>query len=192
MTLTFDRPTLKQSQASSPPVLTIHQVSCQYHEPKSSKSPETKFLFLVTVTLTFDRPTSKAIQSELSTCSYYTPSFMSIPWTELKLIAGNQISFFSNSDLDLLQTDPKSNPKQALHMFLLYTKFHVNTMNRTKVNRRKPSSLTPARPTTHPIVITCCCFSKTWLTSSLMVNIFWNCSYKALKCNGAKKTVQTL
>mgnify|MGYP006890249282 FL=1 len=57
----------------------------------------------------------------------------------IKLYAGNQISIFSNGDLDLRRNELKSNPMRALHMFLLYTKFDANMINKTKVIRQKPN-----------------------------------------------------
>jgi len=63
---------------------------------------------------------------------------VSIGQSKLKLLSGNRISIFSNSDLDLDHRHLGSNPKLSLDISYLYTKFGVNRPKQTKVIERKP------------------------------------------------------
>jgi len=53
------------------------------------------------------------------------PSLVSIGQNKLKLLSGNRISIFSNSDLDLDHRHLGSNPKLRLVVSYPYTKFGV-------------------------------------------------------------------
>jgi len=57
--------------------------------------------------------------------------------SKLKLLSGNWISIFSNSDLDLDHRHLDSNPKLRLDVSYPYTKFGVNSPKQTKVIERK-------------------------------------------------------
>ena len=65
-------------------------------------------------------------------------SKVSIGQSKLKLLSGNWISIFSNSDLDLDNRHLGSNPKLRLHVSYPYSKFGVNMPKQTKVIERKP------------------------------------------------------
>jgi len=58
---------------------------------------------------------------------------VSIGQSKLKLLSGNRISIFSNSDLDLDHRHLGSNPKLPLDISFLYSKFGVNRPKQTKV-----------------------------------------------------------
>jgi len=63
----------------------------------------------------------------------YAPSLVSIGQSKLKLLSGNLISIFSNSDLDLNHIHLGSNLKLRLDVSYLYSKFGVNRPKQTKV-----------------------------------------------------------
>jgi len=73
---------------------------------------------------------------------------MSIGQSKLKLLSGNCISIFSNSDLDLDHRHLGSNPKLHLGVSYPYTQFGVNRPKQTKVIERKPK--VDARPHARP------------------------------------------
>jgi len=56
----------------------------------------------------------------------HAPSLVSIGKNKLKLLSGNCISIFSNSDLDLVHRHLGSNPKLRLGVSYPYSKFGVN------------------------------------------------------------------
>jgi len=58
-------------------------------------------------------------------------SLVSIGQIKLKLLSGNYISIFSNSDLDLDHIHLGSNPKLCLDVSYPYTKFGVNRPSQT-------------------------------------------------------------
>jgi len=62
---------------------------------------------------------------------------VSIGQNKLKLLSGNRISIFSNSDLDLDHIHLGSTPKLRLDVSYPYTKFGVNRPKQTKVIERK-------------------------------------------------------
>jgi len=62
---------------------------------------------------------------------------VSIGQSKLKVLSGNLIAIFSNSDLDLDYRHLGSNPKQPLNMSYPYSKFGVNWPKQTKVIERK-------------------------------------------------------
>ena len=64
-------------------------------------------------------------------------SLVSIGQSKLKLLSGNWISIFSNSDLDLNHIHLGSNPKLCLDVSYPYTKFGVNRPSQTKVIEQK-------------------------------------------------------
>jgi len=68
----------------------------------------------------------------------HAPSLVSIGLNKLKLLSGNRISIFSNSDLDLDHRHLGSNPKLPFDISYLYSKFDVNRPKQTKVIERKP------------------------------------------------------
>jgi len=61
----------------------------------------------------------------------HTASFVSIGQIKLKLLSGNWISIFSNSDLDLDHRHLGSNPKLRLDVSYPYSKFCVNRPKQT-------------------------------------------------------------
>ena len=63
---------------------------------------------------------------------------MSIDQSKLKLLSGNGISIFSNSDLGLDHIHLGSNPKLCLNVSYKYTKFGVIRPKQTKGIERKP------------------------------------------------------
>ena len=63
----------------------------------------------------------------------HAPSLVSIGQSKLKLLSGNRISIFSNSDLNLDHIHLGSNPKLRLDVSYPYTKFGVNNPKQTKV-----------------------------------------------------------
>jgi len=65
-------------------------------------------------------------------------SLVSIGQSKLKLLSGNWISIFSNSDLDLDHRHLGSNPKLRFDVSYPYTKFGVNRPKQTKVIEREP------------------------------------------------------
>jgi len=65
------------------------------------------------------------------------PSLVSIGQNKLKLLSGNSISIFSNSNLDLDHRHLGSNPKLRLDVSYPYSKFGVNRPKQTKVIERK-------------------------------------------------------
>jgi len=67
----------------------------------------------------------------------HAPSLVSIGQSKLKLLSGNRISIFSNSDLDLEHRHLGSTPKLHLDVSYPYSKFGVNRPKRTKVIERK-------------------------------------------------------
>jgi len=67
----------------------------------------------------------------------HAPSLVSIGLSKLKLLSGNWISIFSNSDLDLDHRHQGSNPKLRLDVSCPYSKFGVNRPKQTKVIERK-------------------------------------------------------
>jgi len=67
----------------------------------------------------------------------HAPSLVSIGQSKLKLLSGNLISIFSNSDLDLDHIHLGSNPKLRLDVSYPYTKFDVNRPKQTKVIEQK-------------------------------------------------------
>ena len=98
----------------------------------------------------------------------HAPSLVSIGQSKLKLLSGNWIYIFSNSDLD--QRHLGSNLKLPLDISYPYSKFSVNRLMQTKVIERKPKvdACTPTRPSARPpaadFSITITRFSlKTWL-----------------------------
>jgi len=78
-----------------------------------------------------------AIASCVLMSATHTPCLVSIGQSKLKLLSGNLISFFSNSDLDLDQRHLGSNLKLHLDLSYPYTKFGVNRPKQTKVMERK-------------------------------------------------------
>jgi len=62
----------------------------------------------------------------------HAPSLVSIGQSKLKLLSGNWISIFSNSELDLDHVHVGSNPKLCLDVRYPYTKFGVNRPKQTK------------------------------------------------------------
>jgi len=82
---------------------------------------------------------------------------VSIGQSKLKLLSGNWISIFNNSDLDLDRRHLGSNPKLRLDVSYLYSKFGVNRPKQTKVIERKPQfdaiKDTPTRPPARPAAI---------------------------------------
>jgi len=68
----------------------------------------------------------------------HAPSLVSIGQSKLKLLSGNLISIFSNSDLDLDHIHLGRNPKLCLDVSYPYTKFGVNRPKQTKIIERKP------------------------------------------------------
>ena len=73
---------------------------------------------------------------------------VSIGQSKLKLMSGNWIFYFSNSDLDLDHRHLNSNHKLRLDVSYPYSKFGVNRPKQTKVIERKPKVY--ARPTARP------------------------------------------
>jgi len=67
----------------------------------------------------------------------HSPNLVSIGLSKLKLLSGNLISVFNNSDLDLDYIYLCSNPKLCLDVSYPYTKFCVNRPKQTKVIERK-------------------------------------------------------
>ena len=67
----------------------------------------------------------------------HAPSFVPIGQSKLKLLSGNWISIFRNSDLDLDHRHLGSNPKLRLDVSYPYTMFGVNRPKQTKVIGRK-------------------------------------------------------
>jgi len=67
----------------------------------------------------------------------HAPSLVSIGESKLKLLSGNRIFIFSNSDLDLDHRHLGSNLKLRLDVSYLYTKFGVNRPKQTKVIEQK-------------------------------------------------------
>jgi len=65
----------------------------------------------------------------------HAPSLVSTGQSKLKLLSGNLISFFSNSDLDHRHLG--SNSKMRLDVSYPYSKFGVNRPKQTKVIERK-------------------------------------------------------
>jgi len=63
---------------------------------------------------------------------------------QTKLLSGNWISIFSNTDIDLDHRHLGSNPKLPLDISYPYSKFGVNRPKQTKVIERKPK--VDARP----------------------------------------------
>ena len=68
---------------------------------------------------------------------FHAASLVSIVQSKLKLLSGNWISIFSNSDLDLDRKHLGSNPKVRLDVSYPYSKFGVNRPKQTKVIERK-------------------------------------------------------
>jgi len=67
----------------------------------------------------------------------HAPSLVSIGQSKLKLLSGNRISIFSNSDLDLGHIHLGSNPKLRHAVSYPYTKIGVNRPTQTKVIEQK-------------------------------------------------------
>jgi len=67
----------------------------------------------------------------------YTASLVSIGRSKLKLLRGNRISIFSDSDLELDHRHLGSNPKLRPDVSYLYSKFGVNRPKQTRVIERK-------------------------------------------------------
>ena len=63
----------------------------------------------------------------------HAPSLVSIGQSKLKLLSGNLISIFSNSDIDLDHIHLGSNPKLRRDVSYPYTEFGVNRQKQTKV-----------------------------------------------------------
>ena len=96
----------------------------------------------------------------------HAPILVSIGQSKLKLLSGNWISIFSNSDLDLNHRHLGSNPKLPFDISYPYNKFGVNRPNQTKVIEWKPKvdARPLARPPAFDFSITITRFSlKTWL-----------------------------
>jgi len=68
---------------------------------------------------------------------FHAASLVSIGQSKLKLLSGNWISIFSNSDPDLDHIHLGSNPKLRLDISYPYSKFGVNRPKQTKVIERK-------------------------------------------------------
>jgi len=66
------------------------------------------------------------------------PSLVSIGQSKLKLLSGNWISIFSNSDIDLDHRHLGSKLKLRLDVSYPYSKFGVNKPKQTKVFEQKP------------------------------------------------------
>jgi len=67
----------------------------------------------------------------------HAPSLVSIGQSKLKLLSGNWISIFSNSDFDLHHRHLGSNPKLRFEVSYPYSKFGVYMPKQTKVIERK-------------------------------------------------------
>jgi len=90
----------------------------------------------------------------------HAASLVFIGQNKLKLMSGNLVSVFSNSDLDLDHGLP-------LDISYPYSKFGVNMPKQTYVIERKPKIdvIPPARPPAADLSITITRFSlKTWFT----------------------------
>jgi len=113
-----------------------------------------------------------AIPSCVLMLATHTASLVSIGQSKLKLLSGNGISIFSNSDLDHRHLG--SNPKLPLDISYLYSKFGVNRPKQTKVIERKPN--VNSRPPAADFSITITRFSlKTWLiklNNAILKNVF--------------------
>ena len=95
---------------------------------------------LISVTLTLTSVTPNAIPDFLYPQGTYTQNFNSLSQTVLELLPGHGFSIFSNSDLDLDLSDPKSNPNLPLDMSNVHTKFEDKISKWTEVRERKPKS----------------------------------------------------
>jgi len=67
----------------------------------------------------------------------HAASLVSIGQSKLKLLSGNWISIFSNSNLDIDYIHLGSNPNLRLDVSFPYSKFGVNRPKQTKVVERK-------------------------------------------------------
>jgi len=67
----------------------------------------------------------------------HAPSLVTIGQSKLKLLSGNRISIFSNSDLDLYYRHLGSSLNLRLDVSYPYSKFGVNRPKQTKVIERK-------------------------------------------------------
>ena len=114
---------------------------------RSSYWSETVFQLKVTLTLTFDRPTSKSIGFICWSWPTSLPSLRSLGPSVLKLLIGNRFSAKGHTDLDLWPTDLKINRVHLLVMTNQPTKFEVPGPKRSQVIDRKPFGLPTDRPT---------------------------------------------
>jgi len=101
-----------------------------------------------------------------------TPSLVSIGQSKLKLLSGNCISIFSNSDLDLDHRHLGSNSKLRLDVSYPNTKFGDNRPKQTKVIGRNWISflvtVTLTLITDTWVAIQSCALMKTTHTASLV------------------------
>jgi len=72
---------------------------------------------------------------------FHAASLVSIGQSRLKLLSGNLISIFSNSDLNLDHIHLGSNPKLRLDISYPYSKFGVNIQKHTTVIEQKTEFL---------------------------------------------------